>query len=53
MRKHSTHRHIYARVALGAVADFPRTPEAVRQHAHELGVSLKPTNESGYNRRNG
>jgi hypothetical protein len=25
-----------------------RTPEAVQSHAHELGVSLKPTNQSPY-----
>ena len=28
-----------------------RTPEAVRQHASQEGVSLKPTNQSPYNRR--
>lgn len=30
-----------------------RTPGAVYTHASELGVSLKPTNQSPYNRRNG
>lgn len=28
-----------------------RTPEAVYSHASELGTSLKPTNQSPYNRR--
>lgn len=28
-----------------------RTPEAVAQKASEVGVSLKPTNQSPYNRR--
>lgn len=28
-----------------------RTPDAVQQHASEIGVSLKPTNQSPYNRR--
>lgn len=28
-----------------------RTPGAVQQHASEIGVSLKPTNQSPYNRR--
>jgi hypothetical protein len=28
-----------------------RTEAAVRAKAHELGVSLKPTNQSPYNRR--
>lgn len=28
-----------------------RTEEAVRSHASDLGVSLKPTNQSPYNRR--
>lgn len=28
-----------------------RTEDAVRSHASELGVSLKPTNQSPYNRR--
>lgn len=28
-----------------------RTPDAVRGEAHKLGVSLKPTNQSPYNRR--
>jgi hypothetical protein len=28
-----------------------RTPEAVQQHANELGLSTKPTNQSPYNRR--
>ena len=28
-----------------------RTPGAVQQHASEEGVSLKPTNQSPYNRR--
>lgn len=28
-----------------------RTEDAVRGHASELGVSLKPTNQSPYNRR--
>ncbi|WP_137726457.1 hypothetical protein [Prescottella subtropica] len=29
-----------------------RTEDAVRTHASDLGVSLKPTNQSPYNRRN-
>ena len=29
-----------------------RTPEAVQQKASEEGISLKPTNQSPYNRRN-
>lgn len=29
-----------------------RTPEAVQQHANDLGLSTKPTNQSPYNRRN-
>jgi hypothetical protein len=29
-----------------------RTPDAVQQHANELGLSTKPTNQSPYNRRN-
>ncbi len=28
-----------------------RTPEAVRQRASQEGLSLKPTNQSPYNRR--
>lgn len=28
-----------------------RTPDAIQGHAVELGVSLKPTNQSPYNRR--
>ncbi len=28
-----------------------RTPDAVRTHASEIGLSLKPTNQSPYNRR--
>lgn len=28
-----------------------RTPAAVAKHASEIGVSLKPTNQSPYNRR--
>jgi hypothetical protein len=28
-----------------------RSEDAVRSKAHELGVSLKPTNQSPYNRR--
>jgi hypothetical protein len=28
-----------------------RTPEAVQSKASELGVSLKPTNQSPYNRK--
>ncbi|AWG97166.1 hypothetical protein [Rhodococcus ruber] len=28
-----------------------RTEDAVRTHASDLGVSLKPTNQSPYNRR--
>ena len=28
-----------------------RSPDAVRSKASELGVSLKPTNQSPYNRR--
>lgn len=28
-----------------------RSPEAVQQKASKLGVSLKPTNQSPYNRR--
>jgi len=28
-----------------------RTPDAVQSHAQQLGVSLKPTNQSPYNRR--
>jgi hypothetical protein len=28
-----------------------RTPDAVQQHANELGLSTKPTNQSPYNRR--
>ncbi len=28
-----------------------RTEDAVRSHASDLGVSLKPTNQSPYNRR--
>lgn len=28
-----------------------RTPDAVRGEAQKLGVSLKPTNQSPYNRR--
>jgi hypothetical protein len=27
-----------------------RTPEAVQQHANEVGLSTKPTNQSPYNR---
>lgn len=30
-----------------------RTPESVYQKASEKGISLKPTNQSPYNRRNG
>ena len=28
-----------------------RTPGAVQQHANELGLTTKPTNQSPYNRR--
>jgi len=28
-----------------------RTPDAVQTKAHELGLSLKPVNQSPYNRR--
>lgn len=28
-----------------------RTAEAVQKHASDIGVSLKPTNQSPYNRR--
>jgi len=28
-----------------------RTPDAVAQRAHDLGVSLKPTNQAPYNRK--
>jgi hypothetical protein len=28
-----------------------RTPGAVQQHANDLGLSTKPTNQSPYNRR--
>jgi len=28
-----------------------RTPESIRSKAHDLKVSLKPTNQSPYNRR--
>jgi hypothetical protein len=28
-----------------------RTPGAVQQHANDIGVSTKPTNQSPYNRR--
>jgi hypothetical protein len=28
-----------------------RTPDAVQQHASQQGVSLKPTNQSPYNRK--
>jgi hypothetical protein len=28
-----------------------RTPEAVSQHASQMGLSLKPTNQSPYNRK--
>jgi hypothetical protein len=28
-----------------------RTPEAVQQHANDLGLSTKPTNQSPYTRR--
>jgi hypothetical protein len=28
-----------------------RTPETVQQHANDLGLSTKPTNQSPYNRR--
>lgn len=28
-----------------------RTPGAVQNHASDIGVSLKPTNQSPYNRR--
>jgi transposase len=28
-----------------------RTPDAVRQKAHDEGISLKPTNQSPYNRQ--
>ncbi len=28
-----------------------RSPEAVQQHANDLGLSTKPTNQSPYNRR--
>ena len=28
-----------------------RTPEAVQQHANEIGLSTKPTNQSPYDRR--
>lgn len=31
--------------------ELGRTEPAVRSKAHELGVSLKPTNQSPYNRR--
>jgi hypothetical protein len=30
-----------------------RTPEAVQSKAADVGVSLKPTNQSPYNRRKG
>ena len=30
-----------------------RTPGAVQQHASQEGISLKPTNQSPYNRRKG
>lgn len=30
-----------------------RTPAAVQQHANDLGLSTKPTNQSPYNRRKG
>jgi len=30
-----------------------RTPDAVESKAQDLGVSLKPTNQSPYNRRKG
>lgn len=30
-----------------------RTPDAVRSKASEEGISLKPTNQSPYNRRKG
>lgn len=29
-----------------------RTEDAIRSHASEIGQSLKPTNQSPYNRRN-
>ena len=28
-----------------------RSPGAVQQHANDLGLSMKPTNQSPYNRR--
>ncbi len=28
-----------------------RTPDAVQQHANDLGLSTKPVNQSPYNRR--
>lgn len=28
-----------------------RTPQAVQQHANQIGLSTKPTNQSPYNRR--
>lgn len=31
--------------------ELGRTPGAVQQHANELGLSTKPTNQSPYNRR--
>jgi len=31
--------------------DLGRTPPAVQQHANDLGLSTKPTNQSPYNRR--
>lgn len=30
-----------------------RTPEAIQQKASQEGISLKPTNQSPYNRRKG
>jgi hypothetical protein len=34
-----------------AAIKLGRTPEAVQSKASELGVSLKPTNQTPYNRR--
>ncbi len=33
--------------------DLGRTEDAVRSHASDIDVSLKPTNQSPYNRRKG
>lgn len=34
-----------------AALKLDRTPAAVQQHANDLGLSTKPTNQSPYNRR--